>query len=384
MSALLGDMLVDEHSEMRTLRQSVRKFVDDHVIPHELELERHENLDPVLWEDLVTRSRALGIWALNYPEHAGGQGMDPLAQVVVREEMGRTTMGMSRLARRPPLALLSSTDYAREIALESVAGRAEVCFAMTESGAGSSVRTSRTRFEIDGGARTLHGEKHFVTAAPTATHMLVMGREGDSDKYTTALVPMDRDGVVVHARSKMGWRGWPWGDITLNAVDVADHELLGAPGDGLRVVMSDIEMTRLGVSAHYVGTTHRALELAVEQASLRQVSGGLLSDQQGFRWKVAGLSARLMVAHEAVVGVARSLHEGRRQRDGRISALKLLASELAFEAADFALQVSGALGFQTDTIENVLFRDARAFRIGEGTTEIQLESIARSVMGART
>lgn len=378
------DVLVDEVPEMRTLRQSVRRFVDEHVIPHELALEEHEQLHPEVWDDLVARSKLLGIWALNYPQDAGGQGLDPLAQVVVREEMGRTTMGMSRLARRPPLSLLATTDHAREVALESVAGRAEVCFAMTESGAGSSVRTSQTRFEVDGSARTLHGEKHFVTAAPTATHMLVLGREGDSEKYTAALVPMDRDGVAVHARSKMGWRGWPWGDITLDGVRVDDHEVLGKPGDGLRVTMSDIEMTRLGVSAHYVGTAHRALELAVEQARLRQVSGGLLAEQQGFRWQVAGLSARLMVAHEAVVGVARSLHGGRGKRDARISALKLLASDLAFEAADFALQVSGALGYQSNAIENVLFRDARAFRIGEGTSEIQLENIARSVMGART
>lgn len=378
------DLLGDEQPELRALRQSVRRFVDDDVIPHELSLEADGELDAAVWARLVQRARSLGVWALNYPEDAGGQGLDPVAQVVVREEMGRTTMGMSRLARRPPVSLLSAGGYARRVAIDAVREQADISMAITESGAGSSVAAGRTRLERSDAGLRLTGEKHFVTGAPHASHLLVLAKDAGAatDGYTAVLLPAERDGISVHQRAKMGWRGWPWGDVGFDQVCVEDHEIIGRPGEGLGVVMGDIDMTRLGVSAHYIGTAHRAVELAVHQAELRQVSGGRLIDQQTFRWRVAGLSARILTLHQALLGVAAAPAGGRQSRDVRIPALKLLASELAFEAADTALQASGALGYQSDTIENVLFRDARAFRIGEGTSEIQLQTIARSLLGA--
>jgi acyl-CoA dehydrogenase len=383
-SGALAEVLGGQDGELAPLRASVRSFVDDRLIPREIELETTGTVDAAVWDGLVDQARSLGVWALNYPVEAGGPGMPLTAQVIVRQEIGRTTMGMSRIARRPPLALLAaSSARVRDVGLRAARGDAEVAFAMTEASGGSSLRALSTTFTVgDDGVRRVSGEKHFITAAPTASHLLVVAKDASvPGRFTAALLDADQPGIEVRPRAKMGWTGWPWGDIVLDGVEVCDDDLVGAPGDGLAVAMGDIEATRVGVSAHYLGTTVRALELLTATAALREVSGGLLADQQGFRWRVAGLFARLTACNELVFSLARAKDAGERLDTHRISSLKWLTAELAYETADFALQTAGAGGFQSDTIENILFRDARAFRIGEGTSELQLESIARGVLG---
>lgn len=380
----LAEALTGQDADLAPLRESVRSFVSERLIPLEVELETAGTLDPEVWGGLVEQARSLGVWAVNYPVDADGPGMPLTAQVIVRQEVGRTTMGMSRIARRPPLALLdASSAHVRDVGRQAARGEAEVAFAMTEASGGSSLHAGRTAFTVDtSGTRRLTGEKHFVTGAPTATHLMVVAKDNsEPGRFTAALVAADQDGVEVRPRSKMGWKGWAWGDVRLDDVTIGDDQLVGEPGRGLAVAMGDIEATRLGVSAHYLGTTLRALELATASARLREVSGGLLVERQGFRWRVAGLTARMLACHEMVFSLARDKDAGQCLATHRLSAIKWLTAEVAFEAADFAVQTAGAAGFQDDTIENILFRDSRAFRIGEGTSELQLESIARGVLG---
>jgi len=367
--------------EEDSFRSSLRGFVDRFLIPIEVALDAGRDDGKAGLAKANEEARKLGVSPLNFPESWGGPGLPLWAQIAAREEVGYSTMAASTAVKRPPLALLEAqSEEAKVVARSIAAGTNEVAFALSEGRSSSTFYGVESRLSRTESGFRLNGVKEFISGASTSTHLLVFARDDELGEHamTALLVATDSPGISVTPRTKISWRGYPWSTVVFSDVAVEPALILGSRGGGARLAMGDIGATRLGVAAHYLGTTARLLDLTLTWARGRDIAPGVvLASGQAFRWELSRLIARFLSVRALVERLARSSGEKVR---AETSSAKLLASELAGDAADFAVQAHGGSGLDEENVVSIFFRDARAFRIGEGTTEIQLETIARNFL----
>jgi acyl-CoA dehydrogenase len=299
-------------------------------------------------------------------------------------------MGLADLVGRPPKALLACNPAQRERYLAPVMRAERTCaFALTEPGAGSDAAAMQTRAVRDEGRGgwCLSGTKHFISHGNSADFLIVIARTGNgADPQPTAfLVEQGTPGFTVgRVHRKMGWRGYPVAELVFEDMFVPDVNVLGKTGDGLRLALRNIAEARMGVAAHCVGMAQRALDYVVPYLQQRRQFGRPLAAYQGLQWMVADMSVQIEQSRALLYTVARSLDAaggaGPAAR-AAVSMAKLSATEMAGRVADSALQLMGGAGYMAEGPIEMIYRDVRAFRIGEGTSEIQRNQIARDVLG---
>ena len=372
--------------ELREIQALTRRFVESELWPHESKVERDDLVPPELRRKLWKRAVELGLFAFNMPVEAGGMGLPYIAQVLIREQLGRVSVALADMVGRPPRALLSCNDEQRERFLApSVRGDKTWAFALTEPGAGSdamALKTSAT--PVDGGYK-LDGTKHFISHGNTADFVIVVARLNDpaqpSGPLATFLVERGTPGFSVgRVHPKMGWRGYPIAELVFADAFVASSNLLGAAGQGMRIAMGHINEARIGVAAHCVGMAQRAFEMSLEHARQRVQFKQPIGCFQGVQWMLADMAVAIEQSRALLYSAARTMDQ---PGDARavVSMAKLSATEMLASVADKALQIHGGGGYVAESPIEMIYRDARAFRIGEGTSEIQRNQIARAVLG---
>lgn len=371
--------------ELASIAQLTARFVDKELLPHESAVERAAAIDPELRRILRHKALAVGLYGFNMPETAGGPGLPPLGHVLIREQLGKVCMPLSDTVSRPPHALLFCDADQRVRFLEpAMAAEKYWAFALTEAEAGSDVSAMKTRAErVEGGWR-ITGSKHFISLADTADFIIVIARaiEANGEGGLTAfLVEADTPGFHVgRNHAKMGWHGYTMSELVFDAAFVADANVLGDIGQGLHVAMSNINDARIGVAAHCLGMAQRALDLAVEHARTRVAFGRPIGANQGLQWMLAEMAVAIEQARALVYAVAREMALPGDPRVS-VSMAKLAATEMLGRVADQAVQIFGGSGYVAETPIEMIYRDARAFRIGEGTSEMQKNQIARGLLG---
>jgi acyl-CoA dehydrogenase len=372
--------------ELRLLQESAREYVRRELLPLEAQVEEDDNIDPATMLGLRKRSVELGFYGFNLPAELGGGGVGPLGQALVGEELGRTTMALGeafgRLSQSLAFCAGDQVDWLLKPALQA---DVTVCNALTEPGAGSDLGglTSRARREGDGWR--LDGAKQFISNAENCDYLLVLAvTDPDAPltrRFTTFIVDRDDPGVHMMPRfKKMGWRGYPISSFGLDGCLLADSRVLGEVNGGFATTMTSVNTTRLFLAAKCLGTTHELIRLSREHASQRKTFGRLLADHQAIQFKLADMDVELEAARWLVMAAAWKGETG--QADFRIAAsrAKLYASEMIGRAADAAMVVYGGSGYMSDLPIERIYRDSRAFRIGEGTSEMQRIQIARHVL----
>jgi acyl-CoA dehydrogenase len=257
-------------------------------------------------------------------------------------------------------------------------GTAVAGFALTEPGAGSDVAALALRAVPDGDGYRLSGEKLWISNAPDADIYTVFARTGEAGArgLSAFAVPGDSQGLSGEPRRLLAPHAV--GALRFDQVYVAREQLLGREGEGFAVAMRTLDLFRPSVGAFAIGMARTAIELAVAHASTRQAFGQPLRDQQAISHRLADISARVEAARLMVHRAAAAIDEG--SPDPALSAMaKLLATEAAQEAVDFAVQVHGAAGLECGHPLEHLYREVRAPRIYEGASEIQREIIARAM-----
>ncbi|HEV7771920.1 MAG TPA: acyl-CoA dehydrogenase family protein [Conexibacter sp.] len=263
------------------------------------------------------------------------------------------------------------------------AGEAAAGFALTEPDAGSDVAALSLRAERDGEGFRLTGEKIWISNAPEADVYSVFARTTDgagARGLTAFLVPRDSEGLGGTPLRLLSPH--PIGRLTFDSVYVPPEHLLGEVDGGFRVAMRTLDMFRPSVGAFAVGMARAALDAAVAHASARHAFGRPLKDMQAVAHRLADVSARVHAARLAVHHAASAYDKGIRGRAGLTQAsaiAKLLATEIAQEAVDAAIQVHGAQALEHGHLLEHLYREVRAPRIYEGASEIQREIIARGL-----
>jgi acyl-CoA dehydrogenase len=282
-----------------------------------------------------------------------------------------------------PISLFGSDEQRARFLPAGAAGRAVAAFALSEEQAGSDLGGLTTAARADGDDFVLDGAKTWISNAGVADHYVVFARmSGDTggDGLTAFVVEADRPGLAVAERLET-LSPHPLGSLAFDGCRVPRANLLGAAGDGLEIALATLDVFRSTVGAAALGMARRALEASVERVRERRIGGRPLADRQITQAKLADMalavdSAALLVYRAAWAKDASG--GGRTPREAAMA--KLAATEAAQRVIDEAVQLHGGSGVVRGSVPETLYREIRALRIYEGTSEIQRLIIARQVL----
>ncbi|MGH9091681.1 MAG: acyl-CoA dehydrogenase family protein [Acidimicrobiales bacterium] len=378
-------------AEMAELQQSVRRLARDKVRPRAREIDRSGEYP----QDLFDAFREAGLLGLCVPEALGGAGAGILGLVVAVEEVAKYSNAaalMLLLTRLPtgPLLIAGSPALKERYVRPVAEGTERAAFGLSEPQAGSDVMGMRTRAEPDPdrpGGWVLTGTKCWMSGVREADWYTVFAKTGDpasrAHHSVTAFVVERRwPGVSVGGTDrKMGVRGVDTGELLLDGVRVPPENVIGEVG-GFRLAMLGLNAMRPVVAARGIGLAEGALMYATEYVKQRAAFGGTIADFQGIRWEIARCAveieaARLLTYRAAAVADAG--HYGKEDVPV-LSMAKYHATELAVRASGLAVQLLGAAGYMEDHPTEQWYRDAKQLTIVEGTSQVQLNLIARGVL----
>lgn len=369
--------------DLEAFRLSASEFARREIAPLAEEAEAQERT-PL---EVFRTAGAAGFLGIRYPEEIGGQAASVLAETILREELAGVCSGIaaaisvsSHLGTYPIHAFGDAEQQAAYL-IPALRGEKVSAFALTEPDAGSDVRAIRTRAVRDGGDWVLTGNKTFITNATIADFMIVVaytdpgaGTEG----MALFIVDLPNPKVEVRRLKKMGHLSSEIGEVNLDGVRVPARACLGGDRGAWKKVMQTLGIGRVVVSGGAIGIGRTALELAVAYAGERSAFGHPIKDYQGISFPLARTWAEVDAARLAVYRAAWLFDQGRAPIQ-EVSVAKLLAGEACLSAVDTAIRVFGGYGYMRESAIERLYRDARYFPIVEGTSEIHLRVIARSL-----
>ncbi|HEY6186235.1 MAG TPA: acyl-CoA dehydrogenase family protein [Pyrinomonadaceae bacterium] len=369
-------------TEQRNLSASVAGFAGREIEPRAGEEDDVEAQFRVMLELLA------GADILRYAVAPAGGMMDTRSLCLVREALSYSSsladlafvmQGLGTYA-----ISLAAPDHVRDFWLRrATEGRAIAAFALTEPEAGSDVASIRTTARRDGDAYVIDGHKRFISNAGLADFYTVFARtntRADGRAEISAFVVSARmPGFSVRARTQM-IAPHPIGEIEFRGCRVPAEDMIGAEGDGFRLAMQTLDTFRASVGAAACGMARRALDEAGIYVTSRRQFGRLLAEHQLIQEKLADMvteldAARLLVYRAAYL---KDTSAGRVTREA--SEAKLFATEAAGRIIDSAVQIHGGSGLVRGSVVERLYRDVRALRIYEGTSEIQKLIIASQLL----
>ncbi len=378
------DFVLPEELDM--LRATVRGYVDDYLRPLERTVEETDHLDDATFRKLRLKAVELGLYGHNLPERFGGGGLSVLGQVVIGEELGRTCMPLADAIGFLPASLCLVSDAQRDWLLDPVvSGDLTVAYALTEPDAGSDLGGLRTRGERRGGKWVLNGGKQFISGADYADFIIVLAVTDPAaplrSRFTLFVVDRANPGFhYLGNMRKMGWRGYQLGAFSLDDCEIPDTHVLGEVGGGFAAIMATINTTRIEYSGRYVGMADELLKLAVGYANTRNAFGATLGSHQAIQFSLADCDCELQAARLLSYQAATLADRGDPSIRIAGARAKMYASEMVGRVADRVLQIYGGSGYMADYPIERMYRDSRAFRIGEGTSEMLRIQIARTLL----
>jgi acyl-CoA dehydrogenase len=335
--------------------------------------------------------KGLGESGLNrhaVPSAYGGArpGVQARDLCILREELARgsalaDTMFAMQALGSYPITLAGNEAQKRRYLPKVAAGEAIAAFAITEPEAGSDVASLKTLAVRNGQQFCLNGTKRFISNAGIAHHYVVFASTEPEKKakgVSAFIVDADVAGLVVKEKTEV-LSPHPIGVIAFENCVIAEAALLGKAGEGLNIAFGTLDLLRCTVGAAALGLAQRALEEAVRYSQERKQFGQAIGQYQGIQFKLADMATELEAARLLVYQAAWAHDCGAEEAKQKSSMAKLYATEAAQRVIDQALQIHGGMGVVSGHIMERLYRDIRALRIYEGTSEIQKIVIARGL-----
>ena len=369
------------------IRDMTRAFVRKDVAPFAAEWDRTETMAP----SAIRTAGELGLFGICVPVEWGGACADFLSYVLATEELACGDAGFCNMVSATNSYGIKVRDHGtpdqKRRFLEPVSsGKAHACMLLTEPHAGSDAANIRTRAVHRGGGYVINGAKAFITSgasAPYACILAVTDQQAGKRGISAFLTRTDRPGYrVVRKERKLGHRSNETCQIALEDLEVPDTDLLGQPGEGLRIALSGLDSGRIGVAAQAVGVARAAFDAALAYAREREAFGAKLIDHQAVAFQLAEMATGIEVARSMCHHAAR-LKQARIRCIKEASMSKLFASQMAEKVCSAAIQVHGGYGFIQDFPVEKFYRDARVFQIYDGTNEVQKILISRELAAGR-
>ena len=375
-------MLLTPEQDM--IRDAVRAYAREQLAPHAAAWDRESRFP----REALAGLAALGLFGVCVPEQWGGAGMDHVALAVALEEIAAgdgacsTIVSVNNSVVCGPL-LAFGTDAQKERWLKPLAAGAMLgCFCLTEPHTGSDASALTTRATPDGDGWVLSGVKQFITSgkhADVAIVFAVTDRDAGKRGISAFIVPTATPGwQVTRLEDKLGQRASDTAQVTLDGCRVPGDHMLGAPGEGYRIALANLEGGRIGIAAQAVGMARAALEAATAYARQREAFGRPIIEHQAVAFRLADMATQVDVARQMVWHAA-ALRDAGRPCLKEASMAKLFASEMAERVCSDAIQVHGGYGYVNDFPVERIYRDVRVCQIYEGASDIQRMVISRAL-----
>lgn len=372
--------------EQQEIRRTFREFALRELIPGAAERDRSAEFPA----GLIRRLAELDALGIALPAQYGGLGQSTATQLVAVEEMAFGDAALASVVTAhylaaEALALYGSHEQNEQYLRPLAAGQMIAAFALTEPDAGSDVGSMRTRAVPNGGDWIINGSKTYISNAREAGLMVLFARTEDGSGLaglTGFLLPAGTPGVSFSApQDKCGIRSAPTYSVYLDDVRLPGSAQLGEAGQGGYAALRTLNHARIDTAAMANGIAMRALQLAMEFASQREQFGQPIRSFQAVSLLLGEMDARLEASRMTAFGAAEMKDAGRDvRREAAIA--KYIASETCFAVVDSAMQVHGGMGYMRESEIERLYRDCRVLRLYEGTSQIQLLTIARALASA--
>jgi alkylation response protein AidB-like acyl-CoA dehydrogenase len=395
LAAEVGGMAYPMSDREREVQERARRFVDEELIPHEVEAEMNGGrLSDELRERHHRMAIELGLWAMNMPSELGGGGMSTFQQVLVSEQIGRVTNGIGWCVHTPAAwapKVMSPEQLERWI-VPTIRGERHECYAITEESAGSDVDAIAATARREGDAYLLDGTKWHVTSFNGADHVFFQAKIADgpnAGSHAMFVVDKDTPGVRL-VREPRYSHTYPdtHAVVAFEGVRVPASNLIGAEGDGLDFTYEWFRYERLMIAARCCGAAERLIEEATAFAKGRVQFGEPIIAFQAIQHMLADSLTELWAARLMTYELARGIDRGIdvKVQHAQCSMAKLYASEMANRVADRAVQIFGGRGYMRENVAERFYRELRVDRIWEGTSEIQRNIVADQLAkrGVRT
>jgi len=351
--------------EQSLLVSTLRRFIGIELHPLEDIVEQTGELAVEDAERILKNSRDLGFYAMNIPEQHGGGGLSTLDWMLVEEQFGYTTDILIRRAfgNVYEILLAGTPEQQERWLLPSVKGRRTFSIAFTEPEAGSDAASIRTTARREGDTWILSGQKCFISDAHFSDFFVVTAvtdQEAAHRGISTFIVDKGLEGFTIGPdQPMMGLRGTTHADLFFDDVKLGPETLLGPEGDGLKLALETLGRVRLAqIGARAIGKATRILDLTIEHARQRKQFGSPIGEFQMIQKMLADSAMEIKAA----------------------SMVKVQASETLGRVVDRAVQIFGGSGYAKGLPIERYYRDARIYRIFDGTSEIHRTVIAKALL----
>ncbi len=370
------------NDEQRMTIETVRRFIREELQPLE---QRVEDVGALSRDDALAvheEAKSLGLYALNMPAELGGGGLSVLDRILCEEQFGHTTDILIRRAFGnvyEPLLECRGEQVERWLK-PAVAGRRTCAIAITEPGAGSDAQGIKTHAKRTASGWVLNGGKHFISDGEWSDFFLVSAKTGEKE-ISMFMVDKGLPGFTVGKDQKMmGIRGTPHVELFFDNVALEPAALLGSEGQGFKLAMGALNVVRLAqVGARAVGKASHVLEQMTAYANDRKQFGQRIGDFQLIQQMLADSAIEINAARWMVLHAAWLLDQGQDARE-QIAMVKVHAAETLGRVVDRAVQLFGGMGFCKELPIERYYRDARIYRIFDGTSEIHRTVVAKSLL----
>jgi alkylation response protein AidB-like acyl-CoA dehydrogenase len=365
------------------VRDVVRRLCTEEIAPLITDAEETETFP----RPLFRRWGELGLLGVRYPEADGGAGMGKLADCLIREELSAVCQGIATSWSSHthlgmwPIWRAGTPEQKAHYFAPALRGEKIGSFALSEPDGGSNIRALKTRAERVAGGYRLRGSKLYVSNAPIADFALVAARTRSElvpEAISLFIVDLPTTGVSVSKLKKEGIRCSETGLIFIEDAFVPEERLLGGREGTYPLVLESLTENRVGVAANAVGMARAAYEASVKFAQERVVAGKAIGNYQAIAHKLADMATQIEAARWLVYYGAWRVDQG--TLDSATAAkVKLFASETAVSVSEAAIRIHGGAGIMREYPVGRIHRDALVYVIGEGTSEVQRNIIARSL-----
>lgn len=376
-----------ETEEFAAALDAVRTFVRREVVPAEDEIEETDRIP----DRIRKQAAAMGLFGYAIPEEYGGLGFTMSEEVRLAIELGWTTpsfrsmFGTNNGIAGQVLVNFGTEEQKRRFLPKLASGELVASFALTEPEAGSDPSGIRTRAVRKDDGYVLNGQKRFITNAPDADLFMVFARTDESLTGTEGIsvfaVDARAEGIEIGPKdAKMGQRGATTSEVFFSDVRVAADDLVGGvEGEGFGAAMRSLAKGRLHIAALCVGMARRLIRESVDYAATNRQGGTPIGEFQLVQALLAESEAEAYAGHAMVLEAAKSYDDESDQRLAP-SSCKLFCTEMVGRVADRAVQVHGGMGYMRSVPVERFYRDARLFRLYEGTSEVQKLIIAKQLL----
>lgn len=373
--------LLSEDEEI--FRASVREFAEEQVLPRVEEMERACK-QPA---DLLAQCFEMGLMGIEIPESLGGAGASFFMSILAIEELARVDPALAVPVDVQNTLVVNQllrwgSDAQKERFLPRLATDTLASYALSEAGSGSDAFALRTRAEEDGDVYRLQGRKHWISTAAESGLFVVFANADPGAGYrgiTAFLVERDMPGFAIGRKEdKLGIRASSTCELILDDVAVPKANVLGKVGEGYKLAIETLNEGRIGIGAQMLGLAEGALSGALAYAGEREAFGQKIGGFQAVQHLLAECATDVETVRLHVYNAARLRDAGRDiAREGAMA--KLVASRVAESVASRCVDVYGGVGVTRECPAEKFLRDAKVAQIYEGTTFMQLNTIARLV-----